>query len=171
MPRGRPYPVSGQTPRDGLDKADGDGAGMRRDTRVRDALVARLIVALNLLTKPFMRNYAHIISLPEWRCMTGVASMPGTSGETLAQALGVDKMSISRNLRALERRGYARHETDPRNRRRLQWQLTEQGWAVYDLITPHALGRDQQFLAALSPSEAAQLRRMLDLAIEALNRD
>lgn len=145
-----------------------DGS-IRRDTAVRDALVARLIVALNLMVKPFMKNYAHLISLPEWRCMSGLAAYPLASGEDLAQRLGVDKMSVSRQLRALERRGFASREPDPDNRRRLQWQLTPAGWDIYDLIAPSALERDRQFLSVLSPAEAARLRQMLDLAIAALD--
>lgn len=148
-----------------------DDGSIRRDTAVRDALVARLIVALNLLVKPFMKNYAHLISLPEWRCMSGLAAYPLASGEDMAQWLGVDKMSISRQLRSLERRGFASREPDPDNRRRLQWQLTPAGWEIYDQIAPAGLERDRQFLSVFSPAEAAQLRQMLDLAIAALERE
>jgi|GEM_PF-2121315 len=142
----------------------------RRDPALTDTLTFRLIVAMNLIVKPFATIYgeAHGISLSEWRCLIWLAAAPGSSGEDTASGIGMDRMSVSRNLRALQRKGYASRTPDPNNRKRWQWRLSSLGWSVFDEIAAGAIERDHAITATMTRDEQARMIRFLDDTIAML---
>lgn len=139
----------------------------RSEPAISQSIAFRMIVALNLIIKPFMETHGkeHDLSLSEWRCMMALASEPGSSGEDVSRIMGMDKMTVSRTLRRLEKSRRASRETDPRNRKRWQWSLTAEGWSLFDRIAPTAAEREERFLRAVDPAQQEALRLILDAAI------
>lgn len=141
-----------------------DGVAERVDRGAVENLTFRLIVLMNLIVRPFDATFGarHNIILSEWRCMMWLAANPGASGEDTATGTGMDRMSVSRNLRSLEKKGYTMRSTDPADRKRRQWRLTGSGWKVYDHIRPAANARDGELVAAMSAEERRIFTELLD---------
>ena len=136
----------------------------RSDPRITSTLTFRMLTAVNFIARPFQEEYSKRFSLglTEWRCMMACATAPDSSGEDVARLMGMDKMTVSRSLRSLERAGRAARRADPVNRKRYQWRLTDEGWAVFDAIIPLALTRDENLFTDVSESERAAINRVLD---------
>lgn len=139
------------------------GKTTRRDTRIEETLTFRLLVAVNRMVQPFQENFGkpHDLSLPEWRCMMALAARPGSSGEEVAQHMAMDKMAVSRSLRRLEQHGRARRATDPANARRNSWEMTADGWALFDQIMPAALDRDRRAFGDMAAEEKDRFMQVL----------
>lgn len=143
---------------------NGDTDAPRSDPRIVGTLTFRILTAANFIAKPFQEEYSKRfkLGLAEWRCMMACATTPDSSGEDIARLMGMDRMTVSRSLRSLERAGRALRRADPANRKRYQWRLTDEGWAVFDAIIPHALSRAENLFAGISDSERAAINRVLD---------
>ncbi|MEO0390538.1 MAG: MarR family winged helix-turn-helix transcriptional regulator [Pseudomonadota bacterium] len=157
-------------PDDGSTKI-GD-ALQRQDDRAVSSLTFNLIVLMNTLTRPFDANFGerHNISLSEWRCIMWLASKPGASGQETADGIGMDRMTVSRNLRQLEAKALAAHIPDPNDRKRKLWSLQTAGWAIYDDLLPSALSRDATITDGLNPQQEAEFIRIVLAAQERLSR-
>ena len=66
--------------------------------------------------------------------LTALCRHPGMTQEELAQELNVNKSSVTRQLCALEEKGYVRREADPCDRRSLLVYPTERTQAVMSRI-------------------------------------
>ena len=135
----------------------------RREERIVDTLTFRLLVAANRLAGPFAARHGRElgIGLGEWRCVMALAAAPGGSGEDVARALGMERMTVSRTLRRLEAGGHATRRGAPDNRRRNEWRLTEAGWAVFDRVMPDALARDAALFGGLDAAEREAVTTVL----------
>ncbi len=129
--------------------------------------VFKLLLLVNLTAKPFAGLFErrHQLSLIEWRTMLTLAGEPGLPSAAIADRLGLDKMAVSRAVAGLERRGRVRRSPDSADGRRALLALTEAGWALYRLIAPSGLDRENALLAELDESERVQLDRILDKLI------
>ncbi|MEM9106360.1 MAG: MarR family winged helix-turn-helix transcriptional regulator [Pseudomonadota bacterium] len=127
---------------------------LRQDDQAIRSLTFQLIVLMNLITKPFnaVHGARHGIALSEWRCIMWLAACPDASGQDTADGIGMDRMSVSRNLRSLERKGLAKRSEDQKDRKRWNWRLSSKGWSVYLQILPAAMKRDQLIESNLSPA-------------------
>ena len=139
------------------------GATPRRDPRGIGSITFNMIVFMNLLTRPFEASVGkrHGITLSEWRCLIWLAAMPGASGQDTARGTGMDRMSVSRNLRALEAKGAVARETDPEDRKRHRWSLTQAGWRIHDDVLPGALERDTALTGDLGAKRTKALMAAL----------
>lgn len=140
---------------------------VRTDPAISATVLFRMTVAMNLAVKPFVETLARSLdlSLPEWRCMMALASSPDSSGQDVSRVMGIDQMTVSRSLRRLEKTGRAQRRTDPQNRKRFQWRLSERGWRDYDIVSPSALAREEEFLSPLTKDQKALLREALEAII------
>lgn len=92
------------------------------------------------------------LTLAAWRCMVAFAATPDACGDDIARLTGLDKMSVSRGLRALQRQGRARRAIDPGGAHRSLRQLRAAGWALFDELAPRALARQRHiFCLAWTP--------------------
>jgi DNA-binding MarR family transcriptional regulator len=126
--------------------------------------VFKLLQLVNLVAKPFGRLHArrHDLPLTDWRVMLTLASRPGMTAAEVADLLGLDRMAVSRAVRALERQGRLARTTDPEDGRRAHLALTAAGHAVHRDIAPSGQAREAALLADLDPEERAAFERMLD---------
>ena len=135
----------------------------RRDDRIAETVSFRLLRAVNRMTRPFHETFGRRfgVTLPQWRCLMALAAVPDSSGEDVADAMGMDRMTVSRTLRALEGAGRCARRPDPEHPRRNRWRLTAKGWEVADAVVPEALARDAALFGQLDREDIAALDRIL----------
>ncbi|MFD0915380.1 MarR family winged helix-turn-helix transcriptional regulator [Pseudahrensia aquimaris] len=140
------------------------------DDGIDSTLTFRLVRAANLMAQPFSKAHGERlgVTLPEWRCLMALAVMEGTSGEDIARFMGMEKMTVSRALRQLERNGHVTYRLDPTNKKRKIWAMTPSGTAIYNEILPDALARDKQAFASISDEQRKAVMQALDRFIAAL---
>ena len=89
-----------------------------------------------------------------------------TSQLEVAQTLGIDRTTMVALLDVLERKGIVTRRPDPRDRRRNVVELTEHGIQTFDAAEAAHAKAESAFLAGVSPSAAAQLRRTLRTLVD-----
>ena len=124
----------------------------------------RLLLLVNLTSRPFSRLYGRRfhIDLAEWRIVLTLADRPGLSATELGEALGLDKMAVSRAVRSLEAHARLARTPDANDMRRATLALTDAGMALHALIGPSGRAREEFLLSALDGRERAALDAMLD---------
>ncbi len=144
----------------------------RRQARlpIDDSLFFKLVRVVNLTARPFVETLsrAHHLSLNEWRVMVVLASHPGIAAREVADATGLDKMSVSRALAALERHGRLQRQADPADARRALLELTSAGQALFERIGVLAGEREAQLFGGISRAETKSLAALVDRLSAAL---
>ena len=135
------------------------------------SLLFKLVRVVNLTARPFVETLArtHQISLNEWRAMVVLASHPGCAAHDVAEFTGLDKMSVSRAIAALERHARVRKAADPQDARRTCLWLNAAGHKVFKAIGNHAAQREAQVFEGFSAADRQQLGVSIDRLINALN--
>jgi DNA-binding MarR family transcriptional regulator len=100
------------------------------------------------------------VSLGEWRAISLIAADPTLTLNRLARRAGLDKAQMSRVVSRLTERGLV--DRTAGSGRTSQLALTGEGTRVYRGLITAANERDAEFLAALTPEEAATLSGALD---------
>jgi DNA-binding MarR family transcriptional regulator len=104
------------------------------------------------------------VSLGEWRAISLIAADPTLTLNRLARRAGLDKAQMSRVVSRLTERGLV--DRTAGSGRTSQLALTGEGTRVYRGLITAANERDAEFLAALTPEEAATLSGALDKLAE-----
>ena len=135
-----------------------------------DSIFFKLVRVVNLTARPFVESIgrAHRLTLNEWRVMLVLASHPGSAAQEVAAHTGLDKMTVSRALAGLHRRGRLVRREDPGDKRRALLTLSAAGQRVCERIGVGGKAREQQLFAALSRSDRQHLGRTLDTLIATL---
>ena len=126
----------------------------------------RLSVLANIVSATIASAYAerYDLTIPEWRVMAVLAHEPGLSAAEVADRTAMDKVAVSRAVSRLLRRQRIARRQAQEDRRRSSLQLTSAGLAVYQQVSPLALGYEARLLECLSGDE----RDSLDGAMERL---
>lgn len=135
------------------------------------SLFFKLVRIVNLTARPFTETLAHRhqISLNEWRALVVLASRPGAAATDIAEHSGLDKMTVSRTIAALERDGRLVKQADPADARRTLLTLTRAGERLFATIAVTAAQREVQLFAGLAAADHARLGAILERLIAALN--
>lgn len=138
-----------------------------------DSVFFKLVRIVNLTARPFVETIgkAHRLSLNEWRVMLVLASHPVVHAQDVSAHTGLDKMTVSRSLTALERDGRILRREDGTDRRCALLELTPAGRRVYEQVGVSGKARERQLFASVSETEQARLARTLDKLISNLLRD
>lgn len=145
-----------------------DTAGTKARLSLPDYLPYRLSVASNQVSGLIARAYQDRFGLTiwEWRVVAVLGEAEPMTAQGLVEATAMDKVTVSRAVRALAERGHvarSRHRTDGRS---ALIRLSAQGRAMYDEIAPAALELETALLEGFSVDEIAQAKRLL-AALEA----
>src|ERR1035441_5764315 len=91
---------------------------------------------VNLTARPVSESIgkAHHLSLNEWRVLLVLANHPGVAASEVTALTGLDKMSVSRALAALARRGRVVRKVDAADKRRMLLRLSAEGERLYERI-------------------------------------
>lgn len=92
------------------------------------------------------------------------------SQQQIARRLGVDRTSMVSLVDALESKDLVARRPDPRDRRRNVVELTEAGATTLSRATKASDKAERRLLSALSPKEAAQLRKLLGRVVSSNER-
>jgi DNA-binding MarR family transcriptional regulator len=137
---------------------------------IDSSLFFKLVRVVNLTARPFVDSLAktHQLSLNEWRAMVVLASHPGVAAREIAEHTGLDKMSVSRAIAALDRHRRVRKEADPQDARRTRLWLNAAGRALFESIGASASQREAQLFGGISATEQQALGKLIDRLIAAV---
>ena len=153
--------------------SDGEARAARPRTAtlpVDDSIFFKLVRVVNLTARPFSESIgkAYHLSLNEWRVLLVLANHPQVVGSEVAALTGLDKMTVSRSLAALERRGRVVRKVDATDRRRMLLRLSAAGERLYERIGLPAKARERSLFRGIAAAEQAQLGRLLDRLLDNL---
>jgi DNA-binding MarR family transcriptional regulator len=89
--------------------------------------------------------------------LTALSAAGSASQQELCRPLGIDSGNMVELVDALETRGYARRDRDPRDRRRYRVTITEQGQAAFAAMTKAVGDYTARFLEPLDQAEQMTL--------------
>jgi DNA-binding MarR family transcriptional regulator len=117
----------------------------------------RLLKLHNRLMAPFSTHleHRHKISINEFRLLMTIGRLGSTASHELAALTGVNAMSVSRAVTALEKHGRIQVEVDPANRRRKTITLTLEGRRLYQAMLPTTERVVEYLFSALTPEQIA----------------
>ena len=133
-------------------------------------LLHQLLKLSNRLMAPFATHLAdrYKISLNEFRLLMSIGALGTTASHEVADRTGVNVMSVSRAVAALERNGRISVTTDPANRRRKVLSLTEEGQRLYTLMRPQSAKVAEYLFSEIGADDLATLERIFDRLIATL---
>ena len=134
------------------------------------SLIFKLVRVVNLTARPFLAGLGqtHRLTLNEWRVMVVLASHPGSAATEIAEATGLDKMSVSRALSGLRQQARVLLRSDSNDQRRSHVALSAAGRKLFALIGGHAMEREAELFNGVSAQELAAMGSTLDKLVLAL---
>jgi DNA-binding MarR family transcriptional regulator len=123
----------------------------------------RLSILTNRVSGAIARHYSRRfdLSVPEWRVIAVLGQTPGLSAGQVAQRTEMDKVQVSRAVRALLAAGRLTRTAHAADGRVMPLALSPRGRAIYDQIVPLALNLERDLLAVLSAAERRSLNELL----------
>lgn len=130
----------------------------------------RILKLSNRLMAPFSTYLEHQyrISVNEFRLLMFIGRFGATASHELAENTGVNVMSVSRAVSALQRNGRINVDRDPQNRRRKTLTLTAEGERLYKVMRPQTDLVAEYLLSNLSEEETDTLNHVLFTLIDTL---
>ena len=108
------------------------------------------------------------VSTPEYTALSVLRERDGLSSAQLARRVFVTPQAMNLIVLELERRGLVRRRQSETNARTMQLSLTSKGVTCLEACDRATLPVEERFLANLSKSDAATLRRALTVCAGAL---
>lgn len=129
-----------------------------------------LLKLTNRLMAPFSTYLEHRyrISLNEFRLLMTIGALGGSASHELAEMTGVNVMSVSRAVAALQREGRIDAKRDPANHRRKCLTLTAEGERLYAIMRPQTESVADYLFSELSDDEIDQLGTFVSRLIATL---
>jgi DNA-binding MarR family transcriptional regulator len=127
----------------------------------------RLSVLTNLVSTAIAGAYRERfgLSIPAWRVLAVLANCPDLSAAEVAQRTAMDKVAVSRAVRALLREGRLERRVARADRRRSVLRLTAAGRHVHVAVAPVALAYERSLLRSLTRAERSALARALHILL------
>ncbi|MCC5981082.1 MAG: winged helix-turn-helix transcriptional regulator [Oceanicaulis sp.] len=129
-----------------------------------DYLPYRLSVVSNkasgLIARAYQARFG--LSIWEWRVIAVLGGGEAITAQAICEATAMDKVTVSRALRALAERSLVQRRPSPTDKRAALVSLTGDGRAIYEEIAPLALEWERSLLEGFSREEAEQLSRLLE---------
>jgi DNA-binding MarR family transcriptional regulator len=149
---------------------DTEQAGAGRAQVGHGDVLHRLLKLTNRLMAPFSTHLAdrYRISLNEFRLLMAIGARGTTASHEVADLTGVNVMSVSRAVSALEKHGRISVTTDPANRRRKSLALTPEGRRLYAIMRPQGARVADYLFSELGAADVGELDRILQQMIETL---
>lgn len=133
--------------------------------RLPDYLPYRMSVVSNkasgLIARAYQARFG--LSIWEWRVIAvlGGEARPLTA-QAVCEATAMDKVTVSRAIRALDARGLVARQPNADDKRASDVTLTADGQGIYADIAPSALDYEARMLADFSDNERAALKQLLE---------
>jgi len=126
-------------------------------------LAYNLAVVSNLLNTGVTRNITehYGVGITAWRVLGIMGAYAPMYAKDIVQRTGIDKATVSRAVNQMIADGLVERRPEPRDKRHTRLQLTAQGIALHDRITPLAKRFYGHFEAVLAPEERRSLLELL----------
>ena len=140
-----------------------DDGGRSNPLKLSEYLPYRLSVTSNKVSGVIARAYQSRFGLTiwEWRVIAVLGEGRPMTAQAVCEATAMDKVTVSRAIRALDGRGLVRRARKADDRRASNVTLTGEGAAIYADVAPLALAYEQALLASFSAEERALLTELL----------
>jgi DNA-binding MarR family transcriptional regulator len=137
---------------------------MVKSLKLDEFLPYRLSIASNAVSDAIASAYRALFGLriPEWRLVAVLAEGGAMSQQALCGRTRMDKVTVSRAAIALAERGLIERGANPDDQRSHLLTLSQEGWSLYEQISPKALEFERRIFETLSDAERTQLRAMLE---------
>jgi DNA-binding MarR family transcriptional regulator len=131
--------------------------------QLENFLPYRLSVLTNLLSTAIAGSYRERfgLSIPAWRVLAVLANSPDLSAAEVAQRTAMDKVAVSRAVRALLTARRVARRVARADRRRSVLRLTAAGRRVHAAVAPIARAYECSLLQVLTRAERMALDRAL----------
>jgi len=127
---------------------------------------ASLRRAARLVTQLYSHEMGGRIEPGQFALLSALRQQPGLSQAPLGRALGMDKTTMSRNLRVMVKNGWI-EATASADRRKLGYRLTASGEKMLSDSMPGWLRAQAKLRAALEPGEWEESLKAFDKTAEA----
>ena len=101
------------------------------------------------------------LSIPQWRVLATLYAAPGLTARDVAHRATLDKVTVSRALARLTKRGLVDRRVCSRDGRASELSLSPAGRRLFARIAPLALSWEEELLVALTGRERSQLGRLI----------
>ena len=131
--------------------------------RLEAYLPYRLSVASNRASRWVARSYEARfgLSIWQWRVIAVLGGADRLTAQDLTTSTAMDKVNVSRAVRALIERGLVERKKHQSDGRSALLELTPAGRSVYTEIAPIALRHEADLLNGFSEAEIEQLKELL----------
>jgi DNA-binding MarR family transcriptional regulator len=149
-----------------------DGDGSTAHTALGDRADDNVLSQIHLLSARIGSAFygpleqRHGITIAEWRVLLTLHHHPGFSAVEITNMWAMEKMSVSRTIRRMEKAGWVARIKNAEDRRSYRLTLTDAGRRMFDDVLPTANARYREIVACLSRDELAELRRSLSKLID-----
>lgn len=131
--------------------------------KLQEFLPYRLSVLTNKVSRSFSVLYSRDFNLtiPEWRVMAVLGQEPDLSADQVCRRTEMDKVTVSRAVANLVKKGYLMRKRDEADRRRSILKLSKEGRKIYRRIIPIGRKLEARLVEVLNPEERRQLDDLL----------
>ncbi|GGE30482.1 MarR family transcriptional regulator [Marinicauda pacifica] len=132
--------------------------------RLSAYLPYRLSVVSNKVSGLIARAYQSRFGLTiwEWRVIAVLGEGAPMTAQGVCEATAMDKVPVSRAIRALDERGLVRRTRRSSDRRASDVELTGEGQRIYEEVAPLAMQYEASLLDGLADAERERLMALLD---------
>lgn len=122
-------------------------------------LMQQLGRSYRALMSAFEANIGH--SMPRWRILLHLHQAGEVSQKQLALDLRIDPAALTRQIQAIERKGWIERHNDAADNRLTNVALTEEGGKVVEQTLPRRAAFIERALGGFSPQDMHDLTSML----------
>jgi DNA-binding MarR family transcriptional regulator len=149
------------------------GGSVHLEETAEVVLLHCLLKLTNRLMAPFSTHLSHRykISVNEFRLLMTVGALGKTASHEVADLTGVNAMSISRAVSALQKHGRIEVERDEGNKRRKWLSLTDEGRRLYEIMRPQTETVAHYLFGKLEQGELEGFASTVERLIERLDAE
>ncbi len=111
------------------------------------------------------------VSSAQYRVIVEIGRNKEISLNELANALGLDKSTMSRTIRNLVESNFVSQKTDQRNKRYVIIQLTDHGASVYRTIEENVMAYYQNVFSKIPKEQRGQILKSLQILNEVIEQN
>ncbi len=125
--------------------------------------------AARLVTQLYDTEFAGLLEGSQFALLTMIDKKPGCNQSAVVRVLGLDKTTVSRNLRVLERNGWIEAAASD-DRRERGWKLSRRGKDVLTKARPRWKRAQERLRSAMTASEWEAMFGSMRVASNAARR-
>ena len=110
------------------------------------------------------------LRVPEWRVLACLVDNENMMITELAELSLMEQSRMTRIVEQMDAKGLVRRVSDPRDRRRVRVQLTDEGRQRAEVLVAEAHAHEDALLSALADTDAARIKPVLQALLARLDQ-